>query len=145
MYFEEFQIGQKFYLEPIMVSLEEINEFAAKYDSLPLHLDENFAQKSAFHGIIASGFHTLCIIWGQWTGLNKTGAEVIAGVGMDYLNWTAPVYPGDSLTGEVEVVDLIPSSKSGQGTLVTKTTVYNQDNKIVLMTQVKSLMKSKLT
>lgn len=105
MYFEEFEIGQKFYLEPITLSLEEINEFVSKYDSLPLHLDSHFAQNSKFHGIIASGFHTLCAIWGQWVSLNKSGTEVIPGIEIDYLDWTSPVYPGDCLTGEVEVVN----------------------------------------
>lgn len=143
MYFEDFEIGQKFYLEPITLTLSQIKEFAEKYDCLPLHLDLNYAQSSKFNGIIASGFHTLCAVWGQWVRLNKCGTEVIGGMGIDYLNWTLPVYPDDCLTGEVEVVDLIPSAKGGQGILVTKTTACNQDKKIVLTTQVKSLMKSK--
>lgn len=141
MYFEEFKIGQKFILEPVTLTLEDIYEFASKYDSLAIHLDPDFAEKTRFKGIIASGFHTLCAVWGQWVRLNKTGNEVIAGMGIDYLNWTEPVHPNDCLTGEIEVVDLIPSSKGDKGTLVTKLTVYNQNDKMVLNTQVKALMK----
>lgn len=143
MYFEEFQVGQKFYLEPVTLSLEDIYEFANKYDPLPIHVNSSFAENSIFGGIIASGFQTLCAVWGQWVRLNKTGEEVIAGIGVDYINWTAPVRPNDTLTGEIEILELIPSSKGGKGTVVKKLTVYNQDEKIVLTMQIKGLLKSK--
>ncbi|MFA5527558.1 MAG: MaoC/PaaZ C-terminal domain-containing protein [Peptostreptococcales bacterium] len=143
MYFEEFEIGQKFDLNPVSVSLEEIEEFASKYDTLYLHLDKEAAEESMFKGIIASGFHTLCLVWGQWTRLNKTGTEVIAGLSMDSLRWTAPVYPNDVLTGEVEILDMISSSKSRQGVLKIQLTVSNQDGTLVLEAQVKQLLKRK--
>lgn len=143
MYLEDFKIGQKFCLEPIIITLEDIYEFASKYDPLPIHLDSDFAVNSRFNGIIASGFHTLCAVWGQWVRLNKTGTEVIAGMGIDYLNWIAPVRPNDCLRGEIEVVDLIPSSKGGKGVQVLRLTVYNQDDKSVSTAQVRALMKSR--
>ncbi|MBS4539390.1 hypothetical protein GOQ27_13015 [Clostridium sp. D2Q-11] len=93
--------------------------------------------------MIASGFHTLVAIWGQWVKMNKTDSEVIGGIGIDDLRWMSPVYPGDSLRGIIEVVDLIPSSKGGKGVLVNKVTVHNQDDKLVLTAQVKALMKSR--
>ena len=143
MYFEEFEIGQKFILEPVKLTLEEIYEFASKYDPLPIHLDSDYAINSNFEGIIASGFHTLCAVWGQWVALDKTGKDTLCGICIDYLNWKAPVFPNDELKGEVEVVDLIPSFKGGRGILVVKVTAYNQNEQIVLETQVKSFMKSK--
>jgi acyl dehydratase len=143
MYFEDFNIGQKFVLEPITFTLEDIREFAGKYDPLPIHVDLDFARSSNFEGIIASGFHTLCAVWGQWIALDKTGKDTICGICMDYLNWKAPVFPNDEIKGEVEVVDLIPSSKGGRGILVIKVTAYNQKEQIVLDTQVRGFMKSK--
>lgn len=143
MYFEEFEIGQKFNLEPVIMTLEDIDEFAKKYDPLPIHINPEFAENGVFNGIIASGFHTLCAIWGQWVRLNKTGAEVVGGIAIDYLNWTAPVRPNDTLQGVVEIVDLIRTSKGGRGILVTKVTVHNQDNILVMTTQVKGLLKTK--
>ncbi|MBS4539391.1 hypothetical protein GOQ27_13020 [Clostridium sp. D2Q-11] len=50
MYLDEFYINQKFYLEPIKLSLEEIKEFAIKYDPLPLHLDENLLNQVGLKG-----------------------------------------------------------------------------------------------
>jgi len=143
MYFEEFKIGQKFYTEPITIIQEEIKEFASKFDPLPIHLDEDYAKDSMFHGIIASGFHTLSAVWGQFVKMNVTGKEVIAGLGMDKMRWKLPVYPNDTLAAEVEVTDLIPSNKGGKGIVLTKVTAYNQQNKVVLTFEASSLMKNK--
>ncbi|MDF2524056.1 MAG: acyl dehydratase [Clostridiales bacterium] len=143
MYFEELKIGQQFQIKPVTITLEDIYEFANKYDPLPIHTDPKFAQESIYEGIIASGFHTLCAVWGQWVRSNIVGKEVIGGLGIDFLNWTAPVRPNDQLSADIEVVDLIPSSKGGRGLLVAKATAYNQNRQIVLVAQVKGLIKSK--
>ncbi|NLV90934.1 MAG: dehydratase [Firmicutes bacterium] len=143
MYFEEFSLGQVFTVGPISLSAEEIQEFAAKYDPLPIHTDPAFAADSFFEGLIASGFHTLVAIWGEWTRQNRLGAEVIGGLGLDYLQWKAPVRPGDELRAEIVVSELRPSSKPGRGIVGMKTTVTNQRGETVLVTQVKALMKAK--
>lgn len=145
MYFEDFQIGQRFKYEPIKITASDIYEFAAKYDPLPIHTDKDFASNSIYNGIIASGFHTLCAVWGQWVRLNKGGAEVIGGIAIDSLSWTAPVRPNDQLSGDVEVIDLIPSSKDGRGIIVVKITAVNQDEQVVLTAQIKAIIKCKLS
>lgn len=143
MYFEEFKIGQKFNTEPITILLEDIKEFATKFDPLPIHLDEDYAKISMFNDIIASGFHTLCTVWSQFVKMNITGKEVIAGLGMDRISWKLPVYPNDTLSAKVEVTDLIPSGKGGKGIVITQVTAFNQDNKVILTFEASSLMKSK--
>lgn len=144
MFFEEFEIGQKFYTQGIKISLKDIKEFAIKFDPLPLHLDEDYAKNSSiFDGIIASGFHTLNLVWSQFVKMNITGAEVIAGLGMDKISWKLPVYPDDTLSAEIEVINLIPSKKGNKGTLLTKVTAYNQKNKTILTFEVSILMKGK--
>lgn len=44
MYFQKFEIGHKFYLEPIAISLQDIYEFANKYNPLPIHVDSSFTE-----------------------------------------------------------------------------------------------------
>ncbi len=141
LYFEEYYVGQKFYPEPIAITQEDIEAFAKRYDPLPLHLDPAYAKTGRFGGIIASGFHTLCAFWSQWVRMGKGGTEVLAGVSIDSLHWTAPVYPGDTLSGEVEVVDLIPTPGGEKGILVVRATAYNQNGTAVMDVQVRSLHK----
>lgn len=143
MYFEDFIIGQRFYTKPYTVTLEEIEEFAAKYDPLSIHLDESFAKESIYGGIIAPGLFTLCAVWGQWGRLNILDKEVIGGLCIDYLNWTYPVRPGDSLKAQLEITELIPSSKGGKGVIAIKVEAANQDEKTVLTAQVKGLIKKR--
>ena len=143
MYFEEFVVGQHFELEPITLTEKEIFEFAEKFDPQPIHIDEEFSKNSIFNGIIASGFHTISAVWGQWIRANKFGTEIIGGVGLDYVTWNAPVRPNDTLKTVVEVANKIPSSKGNRGIVVIKFTVTNQSEEIVLETQGKVIIKGR--
>lgn len=143
MYYDDFTVGQKFYLEPVTFTEEEIFEFARKYDPLPFHTDPEFAKNTIYGGIIASGFHTLCAVSRKWVELKVVSEEVIGGLGIDYLQWTAPVHPNDTLRGEAEILEKIPSSKGGRGILVYKVVVRNQEEQVVMIVQIKALVKSR--
>ncbi len=69
-------------------------------DRNPLHYDEKVAQATRFGGIVVQGGITSAI-------LNAVVAEDLPGPGTVFLqvNWSfkAPVRPGDTITGEVEV------------------------------------------
>jgi acyl dehydratase len=141
MYFEEFEVGQHFELEPITLTEKEIFDFAEKFDPQPIHIDEEFSKNSIFNGIIASGLHTMSAVWGQWIRANKFGTEIIGGIGLDYMNWKAPVRPNDKLKTVVEVANKIPSSRGNRGIVVIKFTVTNQSEEIVLETQARVIVK----
>jgi acyl dehydratase len=94
-------------------------------DRNPLHYDEDAAAASRFGGIIVQG--------GVTTGLlNAVVAEQLPGPGSVFLqvDWSfrAPVHPGDTITAEVEVLELRddkPISKL-------RTTITNGDDVVVL-------------
>ena len=69
-------------------------------DRNPLHYDEEIARNSRFGGIVVQGGITSAI-------LNAVVAENLPGPGTVFLqvNWSfkAPVRPGDTITGEVEI------------------------------------------
>ena len=69
-------------------------------DRNPIHYDEEIARASRFGGIVVQGGITSAI-------LNAVVAEDLPGPGTVFLNvnWNfkAPVKPGDTITGEVEV------------------------------------------
>ena len=141
MFLEDFIVGQKYILDPVAISREEIFSFAAEYDPQPLHVDEAFAAESIFHGIIASGYHTLCVIWKQFIKLNLFSTEIVGGVGFDYLRWTAPVYPGDRLFTDVEIIEVIPIQGKKQGILVTRFETRNESGKLVFTMLVRQILK----
>jgi acyl dehydratase len=94
-------------------------------DRNPLHYDEEAARRSRFGGLIVQG--------GVTSGLlNAVVAEDLPGPGSVFLhvdwNFTAPVRPGDEITGEVEVLE----AREDKPITRLRTTVKNQDGEVVL-------------
>jgi acyl dehydratase len=86
------------------IEREDIERFTAiSGDRNPLHFDEEAAQASRFGEIVVQGGVTSAI-------LNAVVAEDLPGPGTVFLHvdwrFTAPVRPGDTITGQVEVLDV---------------------------------------
>ncbi len=86
------------------VTARDIELFTAiSGDRNPLHYDEAIARRTRFGGIVVQGGITSAI-------LNAVVAEDLPGPGTVFLqvNWSfkAPVRPGDTITGEVEVTSV---------------------------------------
>jgi acyl dehydratase len=86
------------------VTTADIERFTAiSGDRNPLHYDEEAARASRFGEIVVQGGVSTAI-------LNAVVAENLPGPGTVFLNVTwdfrAPVRPGDTITGEVEIVDV---------------------------------------
>jgi acyl dehydratase len=132
-YFEDFEIGEVTELGPIGVSEEEIVEFASRYDPQPFHIDPEAAASSPFGGLIASGWHTTALFMGMFVRGILLDSASMGSPGVEEIRWTAPVRPGDQLTGRVTVTDVQPSAKTpGRGTVFTTSEVFNQDGTLVL-------------
>jgi acyl dehydratase len=53
--------------------------------------------------------------------------------GVEAIRWTAPVRPGDTLTGRVTITDVQPSETNPKrGTVFTTSEVFNQDGERVM-------------
>jgi acyl dehydratase len=84
-----------------LVTVRDIELFTEiSGDRNPLHYDEEAAKQTRFGGIVVQGGITSAI-------LNAVVAEDLPGPGTVFLqvNWSfkAPVKPGDTITGEVEI------------------------------------------
>src|SRR3954465_3084057 len=115
----------------VSVTKEDIKRFAAEFDPQPFHLDEAAAEKTAFKGLAASGWHTAAISMGLTVGIRPFGPQPLMGLGVDDLRWMMPVRPGDVLHIEGEVVELIPSRSKPQGIVKIKWTASNQSGEAV--------------
>ncbi len=94
-------------------------------DRNPLHYDENIAQATRFGGIVVQGGITSAI-------LNAVVAEDLPGPGTVFLqvNWNfkAPVRPGDTIIGQVEIT----SVRGDKPITQLKTRVVLEDGTVVL-------------
>ncbi|WP_400208395.1 MaoC family dehydratase [Candidatus Methanomassiliicoccus intestinalis] len=130
MFLEEFELGKRYVLGPILITKEDLLEFARKYDNLPLHTDEEYAKKTRFGTLIAPGMFSLLTVWDRFLELNCFGDELIAGKSTK-TEWLKPVFVADTLTGELVISRLTPRNKYN-GIVESQLTVYNQKREIVL-------------
>src|SRR5215470_6419053 len=108
------------------VSAEDINLFTQiSGDRNPLHYDIEAARASRFGEIVVQGGITSAI-------LNAVVAEQLPGPGTVFLNvnwnFTAPVRPGDTITGRVEVLE----SRQDKPITILATRVTRGDGTVVL-------------
>lgn len=131
-YFDDFSVGDRMDAGSYTISLDEIKEFAARYDPQPFHLDEAAAARSPFKRLVASGWHTAAIAMKLAVESGVMKATGILGVGVDELRWPKPVYPGDTLRLVLEVVEKKPSAPSShRGVMRTRLSLFNQDDELV--------------
>jgi acyl dehydratase len=132
-YWEDFRVGDVTELGSVDVTREEIVEFARRYDPQPFHVDEEAAADGPFGGLIASGWHTTALFMGMFVRSILLDSASMGSPGVEEIRWTAPVRPGDRLTGRVTVTDVQPSSKRpDRGTVFTTSEVRNQDGVVVM-------------
>ncbi len=131
-YFEDFAVGQVFNSGRLRVDKEQILAFAKEFDPQPYHLDDEAARKSAFRGLVASGWHTAALTMRLMVDGEFKPAGGILGVGFDELSWPRPVRPGDELHAKSEVLEVRPSkSRPDRGLIKVQTTTLNQNDEAV--------------
>ena len=132
-YFEDFQIGDVSDVGSVTVSEEEIIEFASRFDPQPFHIDPEAAKASPYDGLIASGWHTTALFMGMFVRAVLLESASLGSPGVEEIRWTAPVRPGDTLTGRTTITDVQPlSTNPGRGTVFTMNEVFNQDGERVM-------------
>ena len=132
-YWEDFHVGDVRDVGSVTVTEAEIVEFAQRFDPQPFHVDPEAAKASPFGGLIASGWHTTALFMGMFVRAILLGSASLGSPGVDEIRWTAPVRPGDTLTGRSTITDVQPSSSNPRrGTVFTANEVRNQDGVLVM-------------
>lgn len=106
LYAEDLSPGEGFALGSHTVTADEITAFAQDWDPQYFHLDAAAAEGGPFHGLIASGVHTLAVLqrlsvagfWGR--------CATIAARGMSEVRFLAPVRPDTLLVGRIVVEEV---------------------------------------
>lgn len=133
-YYEDLEVGKVERFGRYEVTLEEVLDFAGKYDPQAFHLDDEAAAKTHFGRISASGWHTCAMamrmIVDHWA---EAGTAGLGSPGVDHVRWHKPVHPGDTLTCELELLGKRQSrTKPEIGITHSTTRVYNQHGDLVM-------------
>ena len=131
-YFEDIEVGERASFGRYEVLRDEVLDFAAKYDPQPFHLSDEAAAKTHFRRLAASGWHTTAMTMAMNVAHLQQDTDESASLGaagIDELRWLKPVYPGDILRCETEIIDKRESnSRPDMGSARSRMTVFNQDD-----------------
>jgi len=131
-YWDDLTEGETFTCGPVAFDREGILDFGKKYDPWPFHADEDAAERTIFHGLVASSFQTVSCCTRLVVEAHGELA-VLSGLGVDEVRLFSPVRPGDAVTVEARWVDLRRSrSKPDRGIAGLKCRVLNQREEPVL-------------
>ena len=132
--FEDIEVGRKASFGRYEVTREEVIAFATRYDPQPFHLSDEAAAETHFGRLSASGWHTCAMTMQMMVkNLSATRQAGLGSPGLDELRWKKPVYPGDTLRCETEVLEKTRSrSRPEMGSFRSAMRVYNQHDELVM-------------
>lgn len=133
-YLEDFRAGDRLNVPgEFEMTAERVHDFAATYDPQAIHLDEEAARHEFFGGLVASGWQSLSATARLMVLARPLGETPIIGVAIEGLRFVAPVFPGDVLRVEAEVLEARPSSSQpDRGFLRLRLVTFNQRSERVL-------------
>lgn len=131
-YFEEFVVGDVYKHWPGRTITQQDNIWFTllTMNTHPLHFDEEYAKTTEFGRTIVSSPLTLSILVGM--SVSDVSQRAIANLGWRDIAMVHPVYPGDTLYAESEVLEKRESkTRPNQGIVTVRTTGKNQKGKNV--------------
>jgi len=143
LYYEEFEVGQLFRHAIRRTLTEADNVFftALTHNPAALHLDEEYCRKHTEFGtrIVNSAF-TLGLMVGISVGDTTLGTTV-ANLGWDEVRFPVPLFHGDTIHVESEVLGLRDSkSRPANGVVIFQHRAYNQKGALVASCKRSALM-----
>lgn len=132
-YFEEFEVGQTFQHEITRTITEADNVWfsALTHNPAPLHLDAEYMKDSEFGKPIVNSCLTLSFMVGISIG-DTTVRRTVANLGWDEVRFPHPLFHGDTIRVETEVLELRDSkSRPDNGIVIFAHRAFNQNDVLV--------------
>ena len=141
-YFQELEVGMTFVHSPSRTVTETDNLLftTLTHNTQPLHLDAEFAAGTQHGRIIVNSLYTLALVVGLSVS-DTTEGTTVGNLGFDETIFPAPVFVGDTLTAETEVIAARPSkSRPQQGIVTFEHRAHNQRGELVCRARRPALM-----
>ncbi|HEX2887707.1 MaoC family dehydratase [Vineibacter terrae] len=134
LYYEQFHVGQifKHAIRRTITESDNVWFSALTHNPAYLHIDEEYCRTQSEFGqrIVNSGF-TLGLMVGITVG-DTTLGTTIANLGWDEVRFPKPLFHGDTIRVETEVLEMRASkSRPNQGIVIFAHRAYNQKDELV--------------
>ncbi len=141
-YFEDYIPGTVYEFGSIRAEEEEMIEFARRYDPQVFHVDPVAARKSAFGGVIASGWFTAALVMRLLVDHYVSSVASMGSPTAGEVSWLKPVRPGDELSLRVKVLEArVSKSKPDRGVVRSLVEVLNQHGEVVMTRDAVSILR----
>ncbi|RCS24364.1 MaoC family dehydratase [Phyllobacterium salinisoli] len=144
LYLEQFEPGQRFRhaLRKTITEGDNVLFSTMTLNPQPLHIDFDFAARSEWGKPLVNSLFTLGLMIGISVH-DTTFGTTIANLGMSEVAFPAPLFHGDTIHVETEVISVRPSrSKPDRGIVEFEHRAYNQDDVLVARCRRQAMMKS---
>lgn len=145
LYFEEFNEGQVFD-HPIRRTVTETDNVlftTMTHNPAALHLDAEYMKDSEFGQVLVNS----CLTLGLMVGISvndTTHGTTVANLGWDEVRFPKPVFHGDTLRIQTEVLETrLSKSRPDNGIVVFQHSAFNQHNDLVGQCKRSALMLKK--
>lgn len=142
LWYEELEVGTVYRHSPGRTVSEADNTMFSTMTMNPqaLHLDADFSAGTEFGERLVNSLFTMSVLVGLSVG-HLTQGTLVANLGFTEVSFPRPVFIGDTLRGETEVLSKRSSnSRPGQGIVTFRHTGKNQHGEVVAVVERKSLM-----
>lgn len=132
-FFDEWTVGERIVHEIRRTVTETDNLLFSTmtHNPQPLHIDAEAAKASEFGQILVNGTFTFALMVGLSVG-DTTLGTLVANLGYDKLVMPKPVFLGDTLRAETEIMELRESkSRPGAGVVTFAHQMLNQRDEVV--------------
>jgi len=145
LYFEDFVAGRTYTTEKRTITETDLVNFVTHCAMFePLFMDTGYVENETHYGRkIAPGLLTLSFSEGLvlLTGILKNRGIAFLGMKMEIKR---PVYVGDAIYVEVDVVDKRETKKNDRGVITFRHRIRNQDNDLVMECEMKRMIKRRV-
>ena len=106
-YYDELEVGMTFKhtLGRTVTEMDNVLFSALTMNTQPLHVNEDFASKTEFGQRLVNGLYTLALVVGL-TVSELTEGTIIANLGYDRVVHPNPVFHGDTIYAESEIIEM---------------------------------------
>ncbi|GLP96325.1 MaoC family dehydratase [Paraferrimonas sedimenticola] len=131
-HYEEFHVGDIYEHRPGRTITKTDNTWFTllTMNTHPMHFDDEYAKASEFEKCIVCSPFTVALMVGM--SVTDVSQKAIANLGWDDIKLTHPLFEGDTLTAESEVIAKRESaSRPGAGIVTVRTNGFNQHGDMV--------------
>lgn len=132
-FYEDFEVGD-IYQHPLgrtIITTDNLWFTLLTQNTAPIHIDHQYASQTEFGKPLVDSTFTLALVTGQ--SVSDVSQNVLANLGWDEVRLPAPVFEGDTIYSQSEVLNKRESqSRPHAGIVTVKTTGYNQNGQVVI-------------